>query len=101
MPEQKTELSSKEIVQKIQEQLKDSGWHAALRFWWIDSQFEEIIDTLKQYTKEGNRWVPGAGKMLRWLKETPYDQVKVVMLIDESSNLLDYHQGIPLHSEPV
>ncbi len=102
MPEQqKVEISSKEIVEKIIKQLTPTGWYDILRYWFIDPQMEEIIDTLKQYTNNGDRWVPGIKNVFRWMISTPYDKVRMVFLVDESSNLLDYNTGIPLHSEPI
>jgi uracil DNA glycosylase len=94
---EKKELSSQEIIAKIQEQLTPSGWYDAMRFWWISSDFEKIIVTLKEYITEGKRWVPGAAKMFRWMKECPYDKVKVVILVEDVSGFIESNTGIPLH----
>lgn len=97
---EKKELSTQEIIGKVQDQLNTCGWYDAMRFWWISSEFEKIINTLKEYIREGKRWVPGAGKMFRWMKECPYDKVKVVIVVEDVSAFIEANTGIPLHMDP-
>jgi len=98
---QKIELTSKEIAAKIAKTVDKTGWDTALRMWWISTEFEEIIDKLKEYSDIGYTWCPVAKNIYQFLKKVKYQDVRVVIMVDEPINIVDHNTGIPLHIQPI
>ena len=93
---EKEKITPKEVASKIVEGLEGTGWDKELRTWWIDSDFRNILKFLLNQVERGERFVPAASKMFRWMKEVPYNRVRVVILVDNVSYFID-NSGIPLH----
>lgn len=86
-----------EIIKKINEKLKPSGWYDCLRIFLESSHFSDIIVELKRKVDEDKqRFCPALNTAFRFLEECPYDKVTAVMLIDYSCNRLEQADGIPL-----
>jgi uracil DNA glycosylase len=88
-----------EIVKKINEKLKSSGWYDELRIFLESSDFSDIITELKKKVDvDKQRFCPGLGSAFRFLEEVPVNDVKTVLLIDYATNRLDRASGIVISS---
>ena len=88
-----------EIVTKINEKLKSSGWYDELRIFLESSDFSDIITELKKKVEVDNqRFCPSLGKAFRFMEEVSCSKVKTVLLIDYAPNRLEYSDGIVLNS---
>jgi uracil DNA glycosylase len=88
-----------EIVTKINEKLKNSGWYDELRIFLESSDFSDIITELKKKVEVDNqRFCPSLGKAFRFMEEVSCSKVKTVLLIDYAPNRLEYSDGIVLNS---
>jgi uracil DNA glycosylase len=86
-----------EIIRKINEKLKPSGWYDQLRIFLESSDFSDIIEELKRKVDEDKqRFCPALNTAFRFLEDIKPDKIRAVMLIDYSCNRLDQADGVPL-----
>ena len=86
-----------EIVKKINDKLRPSGWYDQMRFFLESSDFSDIIAELKRKVDQDHqRFCPAVGTAFRFLEDVPVDKVRAVMLIDYSCNKLEQADGVPL-----
>jgi len=88
-----------ELVRKINDKLKLSGWYDELRIFLESSDFSDIIVELKKKVEiDRQRFCPGLNNAFRFLEAVQFNKIKLVILIDYSCNRLDQADGIPLSS---
>lgn len=86
-----------EIIKKINDKLKDSGWYDELRIFLESSDFSDIIGELKRKVEvDKQRFCPGLSSAFKFMELLPVSKIKAVILIDHISNRLDVANGIPL-----
>lgn len=85
------QITSEEVVQKIYNKLRPSGWNNALHTYLLSSEFKSLIDQLQQEVDNGYRFYPQVQNMFRFLTEVPTYKIKCVVLVDNNSK-----QGVPL-----
>jgi len=86
------------VVEQLLKYLSGTGWEKVMYPYLNSSEFEYIIQELQDNIKKDKRFVPSIEVAFRWMKECPFDQIKVVMMIDDDLNNLPSNQGIPLSS---
>lgn len=86
-----------EIVKKINDKLKPSGWYDQLRIFLDSSDFSDIIGQLKYKVEvEKQRFCPALNTAFRFMEETPFGKLRAIMFIDYACNRLDQADGVPL-----
>jgi hypothetical protein len=86
-----------EIISKINEKLKPSGWYDQLRIFLESDDFSDIIEELRKKVEEDKqRFCPALNTAFRFLEAVPFDKVKTIILIDFISNKLEQSNGICL-----
>ena len=80
MSENKTAVNHEEIVQKLSEMLKPSGWHNLLKGFLVSEDFKNIIETLHNEVIDGHRFTPPLRQVFRAFMECPIDKLRVVMV---------------------
>lgn len=86
-----------QIVDKINDKLRPSGWYDMLRIFLESSDFRDIIVELKRKVDEDKqRFCPGLNNAFRFLESIKPADIKSVMLIDYNCNVLEQADGIPL-----
>jgi len=89
-----------EIVKKINEKLKSSGWYDELRIFLESSDFSDIIAELKKKVDvDKQRFCPGLGSAFRFLEEVPVNEIKAVLLVDYANNSIDYASGVAISTK--
>jgi uracil DNA glycosylase len=92
-------MSTQEIVVKIKEKLKKSGWYDDLRIFLESSDFGGIVDELRKKVEVDNqRFCPNLGKAFRFMEEVPSKKIKAVLFLDYIPNRLQFSDGISLTS---
>lgn len=85
-----------EIVQKINNDLKSSGWYEQLRIFLDSSDFSDIIKELKRKVDEDKqRFCPRIYSAFDFLKTIDYNKIKVVILTDYICNNIEQASGVP------
>jgi uracil DNA glycosylase len=85
-----------EIVKKINEKLKESGWYDQLRIFLESSDFLDIVKELKKKVEEDNqRFCPALSSAFDFLEIVPVGKVRAVMFTDYLCNKLEYVTGVP------
>lgn len=88
-----------EIIKKINDKLKPSGWYEQLRIFLESSDFSGIIAELKKKVDEDKqRFCPALSKAFRFMEDLNFDKVRAVIFIDYACNRLDQADGVPLSS---
>ena len=86
-----------EIVKKINDKLRPSGWYDQLRIFLESSDFSDIIVELKRKVEqEHQRFCPGLSSSFRFLEDLAYADIKAVILIDYACNKLEQADGVAL-----
>ena len=86
-----------EIIKKINERLKPTGWYDEMRIFLESSDFSSIIETLKKKVEvDKQRFCPGLGSAFRFLENIQYEKVKAVIVVEHTTNRLDQADGVPL-----
>ena len=86
-----------EIVKKINDKLKPSGWYDQLRIFLDSSDFSDIIGQLKYKVEvEKQRFCPALNTAFRFMEESRFNKIRAVMFIDYACNRLEQADGVPL-----
>jgi uracil-DNA glycosylase len=80
MSEKISSINHDEIVQKLSEILKPSGWHNLLKGFLVSEDFKNIIETLHTEVSEGRRFTPALRQVFRAFTECPVDKLRVIMV---------------------
>lgn len=73
-------LDHEQIIDKLQEMLRPSGWHNLLKGFLVSEDFENIIKTLKTYVADNKRFTPPLRQVFRAFQECPIAELKVVFV---------------------
>lgn len=73
-------VNNNEIKQKLLEKLEKSGWKSVLKPFIDGSEFDKILDTLREDVNTGQRFTPTLSEMFRAFEECPYDKLKMVWI---------------------
>ena len=80
MTDKKITVNHEEIVQKLSEMLKPTGWHNLLKGFLVSEDFKNIIQTLHDEVSDGHRFTPPLRQVFRAFEECPLDKLRVVMV---------------------
>lgn len=83
-----------EIVAKICDMLKPSGWHNVLKGFLVSEDFKRILETLNTMVNEGERFTPPLKQLFRAFQECPVESLKVVMVGQDPYPQLGVADGI-------
>ena len=91
-----TEILQKtdDIVMKLQERLKPSGWYHRLQGLLTSEDFRKIIETLVVNSYEGKRFTPVIKDLFKAFELTPFDEIKVIMVGQDPYPQLGIANGI-------
>lgn len=91
-----TEILQKtdEIVGKLQERLKPSGWYHRLQGLLTSEDFRKIIQTLVTNSYEGKRFTPVVKDLFKAFELTPFGDLKIVMVGQDPYPQLGVANGI-------
>lgn len=84
----------KQTVEQILNYLGGSGWDEVLYRYWTED-FVDVLEELKRLSDEGKHFTPALKKAFRWMKETPYNDIKVALLGEGHSIGIISATGIP------
>jgi len=87
-------LTHDQIVDKLQEMLRPSGWHNLLKGFLVSEDFEKIILTLETLVKEDKRFTPPLKQVFRAFQECPLENLKVVIIGQDPYPQLGVADGI-------
>lgn len=73
-----------QVREKMYEKLKPSGWGDKLKTFILSSDFETILNELLAEARAGKRFTPQIKQVFRAFEECPIDQLKVVMIGQDS-----------------
>jgi uracil-DNA glycosylase len=90
----KTNIDINEIKEKLNTKLIDSGWSRVLRGFIFSSDFDDILKTLIKDSQEGKRFTPTLKSIFKAFEETPYDDLKVVIIGQDPYPGIDQADGI-------
>lgn len=87
-------IFTEEIIGKLQEILKPSGWYNLLKGFLVSEDFYKIIQTLEQQVLEKKRFTPPLKQVFKAFQECPLDKLKVVIVNDEPYHQMGVADGI-------
>ena len=73
-------LDQGQIIDKLQEMLRSSGWHNLLKGFLVSEDFENIIETLKKHVADNKRFTPPLKQVFRAFQECPLEELKVIFV---------------------
>jgi uracil-DNA glycosylase len=87
-------INHDEVVSKMSEMLKDSGWHSVLKGFLVSEDFKNILVTLARAVAEDKRFTPPLKQVFRAFQECPYDKLRVIMIGQDPYPQLGVADGI-------
>lgn len=91
---QKVHVNHEEVVAKLSNMLKDSGWHNVLKGFLVSEDFKKILVTLNDMVNNDQRFTPPLKQVFRAFQECPYDQLRVVAVGQDPYPQLGVADGI-------
>ena len=76
----KTNIDINEIKEKLSAKLVKSGWARVLRGFIFSNDFDTILYALIKDTQGDKRFTPSLKYLFKAFEETPYDDLKVVII---------------------
>lgn len=86
--------STEQIVSKLQEMLKPSGWYNLLKGFLVSEDFYKIIQTLEENVSDNKRFTPPLKQVFKAFQECPLDNLKLVIVSDEPYHQIGVADGI-------
>jgi uracil-DNA glycosylase len=87
-------MNIEEIKQKMFDKLKPSGWDRVFKSFIFSSDFDQILTTLYNLSKEDKRFTPPLKDLFRTFEECPYSELKVVIIGQDPYPALGVADGI-------
>lgn len=87
-------INHDEVVYKMSEMLKDSGWHSVLKGFLVSEDFKHILETLSATVSEGKRFTPPLKQVFRAFQECPFDKMRVIIVGQDPYPQLGVADGI-------
>lgn len=87
-------MNIEEIKQKMFDKLKPSGWDRVFKSFIFSSDFDQILTTLYNLSKEDKRFTPPLKDVFRTFEECPYSELKVVIIGQDPYPALGVADGI-------
>jgi uracil-DNA glycosylase len=91
---QTPQVNHDEVVYKMSEMLKDSGWHSVLKGFLVSEDFKRILETLSTTVGEGKRFTPPLKQVFRAFQECPLDKLRVIIVGQDPYPQLGVADGI-------
>lgn len=88
------QLSHNEIVDKLQEMLRPSGWHDLLKGFMVSEDFRKIIETLEALVQENKRFTPPLKQVFTAFTKCKLAELKVVIIGQDPYPQLGVADGI-------
>lgn len=89
-------MNFKEIRDILYKKLDVTGWDDELRFFIRSSDFIQILEKLHYEKQEGRRFTPTISNIFKPFTSTPFDQTRVVLLVNEGYLNPIYNTGLPI-----
>lgn len=90
----KTNIDINEIKEKLSAKLVKSGWARVLRGFIFSNDFDTILYALIKDTQGDKRFTPSLKYLFKAFEETPYDDLKVVIIGQDPYPGLEQSDGI-------
>lgn len=74
------DINLQDIKEKLFQKLKSAGWGPATVNFVMSSDFDKILESLLNDSRDGRKWTPQIKNIFRGFEECPYDKLKVVIL---------------------
>lgn len=87
-------VNHEEIVTKLCDMLKESGWHNVLKGFLVSEDFKKILETLNTMVNQGERFTPPIKQLFRAFQECPVESLKVVVIGQDPYPQLGVADGI-------
>jgi len=87
-------MNIEEIKQKMFDKLKPSGWDRVFKSFIFSFDFDQILTTLYNLSKEDKRFTPPLKDVFRTFEECPYSELKVVIIGQDPYPTLGVADGI-------
>jgi uracil-DNA glycosylase len=89
-----TNIDINDIKEKLNAKLIDSGWARVLRGFIFSTEFDNILLKLIKDSQEDRRFTPFMKYLFRAFEETPYTDLKVVMIGQDPYPGIEQADGI-------
>lgn len=89
-----TNININELKEKLNSKLVNSGWSRVLRGFIFSSDFDNILLTLIKDSQGDKRFTPSLKYLFRAFEETPYNDLKVVMVGQDPHPGIEQADGI-------
>lgn len=89
-----TNIDINDLKEKLNAKLVKSGWSRVLRGFIFSSDFDNILLTLIKDSQEDRRFTPPLKYLFKAFEETPYDDLKVVMVGQDPYPGIDQSDGV-------
>src|SRR6187397_217824 len=96
----KIEVDLGEISEKLYKILSPSGWSTRLRGFMHGEELRKIIGYLVKTVAESTRFTPPLNQMLSAFSACPEQSLKIIMLGDGPSPLINSSNGLLFGSHP-
>jgi uracil-DNA glycosylase len=87
-------INHDEVVSKMSEMLKNSGWHRVLKGFLVSEDFKNILVTLAKAVGEDKRFTPPLKQVFRAFQECPFDKLRVIIVGQDPYPQLGVADGI-------
>lgn len=91
---EKIAIHPKDIILKLADLLKESGWHNVLKGFLLSEDFDKIIFALKDQVDNDKRFTPPLKQVFRSFQECPTDDLKVVFIGQDPYPQMNVADGI-------
>lgn len=95
---EKINLNIDELILKLCEKLKESGWYNILKGFLLSEDFKKILITLQDNVNDGKRFTPPLSQIFKCFEECPYDTLNTIIIGEDPYTSLDYADGLLLSS---
>ncbi len=82
------------IKHNLLKYLKGTIWDDVLFHYIHSDDFDKVLIELQKQSSEGHRFCPTIGTMFKWMKVTPFNTIRCILLLDDTFNHIE-HPGIP------
>lgn len=87
-------LNQDQVIDKLQEMLRPSGWHNLLKGFLVSEDFKNIIANLEALVKDNKRFTPPLRQVFRAFQLCPLEELKMVIVGQDPYPQLGVADGI-------
>lgn len=87
-------VDHQEVIDKLQNMLRESSWHNLLKGFLVSEDFKVILQTLEALVNENKRFTPPLKQVFRAFQECPLNKLKVIVIGQDPYPQLGVADGI-------